>query len=191
MIPLLEILFLIALFFGISAGLTYLSYQIPNKLGYPKIGRSLSFVAGLVCFFVAVSVVFEDQLFSRTDARKLINLQGIQLKEDFELLKNESMSAPGDYYHTFTLKISEREKERIISQIRSSKQFRNLNDSVQNIFQLTDRYLGEPVIQNFETDGAFVRRTLRPAGEINYAPLFHVITVCKRKNELRFEDIVE
>ncbi|MBW4362459.1 hypothetical protein [Flavobacterium taihuense] len=57
-----------------------------------------------------------------------------------EILENKSMSSIGDYYHTFTLKISEKDKTRIINEIKSSKNF-NLDKETQSYFgNLEDYY---------------------------------------------------
>ncbi len=44
------------------------------------------------------------------------------------------MSAIGDYYHTFTLKITAEDKTRIINEIKSSKKL-NLDSKTENIRQ--------------------------------------------------------
>lgn len=68
-------------------------------------------------------IIFEDDLFTKSDAQKLLIEQNIQIKDDFDLKENKSMYSPGDYYHTFTLIISPNDKLRIIKEIKSSSNF--------------------------------------------------------------------
>lgn len=55
--------------------------------------------------------IFEDELFTKNEAKELLKEQNIQLKDVMEILENKQMSSIGEYYHTFTLKISEKTKQ--------------------------------------------------------------------------------
>ncbi len=100
------------------------------------------------------------------------------------------MSGIGDYYHTFTLKISEADKTKIVMEIGNNDDFIVDEKSVPEITELTDRYLGQKVIQNYETKDKYVRKTFQPNGK-DIAPTYQVVTVEKSKNEIIFEDIDE
>ena len=137
-------------------------------------------------------IIFEDQLFTKNRANKLVEEQGIELIDEFELVHNESMTAIGDYYHTFTLEISEKDKQRAISEIKNSDNFQLDNHSIDYKPYLSkNRYFGPKVIQNYETEYAFVREYFEPSGQKGYAPTFRRISISKSKNELTFEDIDE
>lgn len=56
--------------------------------------------------------VFEDQLFTKHNAKELVEEQLILLVDKFEVKENKSMSAIGDYHHIFTLEISEPDKKK-------------------------------------------------------------------------------
>ncbi|MDO8316912.1 MAG: hypothetical protein Q7T12_05250 [Flavobacterium sp.] len=170
--------------------LVYISYSIPAKNGQKKIGIFLSSIVGLFFIYIAVSMIFEDELFSKNEAKNLLVEQNITLNNDFELVENKSMSAIGDYYHTFTLKITVDDKTRIINEIKNSKNF-NLDPEIENYFEnREDYYIGTKRIKNYETENQFVRELFEPQGK-GYAPTWRKIEVDKDKNILTFEDIDE
>lgn len=187
---LIGLLFLV--FIGISIGIGLLLYFVPKRLGYPKTSKYLTFGYGLILLIIVFLIVFEDQLFTTDSTNRLVEEQGIELVDEFELVNNESMSAIGDYYHTFTLEISERDKMKAISEIKNSDNFQTVNNSIEQMLYMSDnRYFGPKVIQNYETEYAIVREYFEPSGQEGYAPTFRRISINKSKNELTFEDIVE
>lgn len=171
-------------------GLIYLFYWIPKKMDYPKVGKYLSILVGLFFLVITFLSVFEDQLFSKNDAETLLVQQGIKLTDKFEIIENKSMSAIGDYYHTFTLNISQQDKTRIISEIKKSKNF-NLDKETRSYFDnREDYYNGPKRIKNYETEDQFIRELFEPQGT-GYAPTWRKIEIDKKENKLTFEDIDE
>jgi hypothetical protein len=193
----MDILLLIGLFIvvfvGIPIGIGLLFYFIPKKLGYPKTAKYLTITYGLFVLIIGFFIVFEDQLFTKKNAKELVEEQKFKLNDEFKLLNNESMSAIGDYYHTFTLKISDRDKQDAIFKIKSSDNFKTDNISIDTMLylQAQDRYFGEKIIQNYETENSYVREYFKPSGKEGYAPTFRRISISKINNELTFEDIDE
>ncbi|MGG7035573.1 MAG: hypothetical protein ACI7YS_10330 [Flavobacterium sp.] len=184
---------LVLIFVGFPIGIGLLFYFVPKKLGYPKTAKYLTIAYGLFVLAVGLFIVFEDQLFTKNNAKELIEEQDIKLTDEFELLKNESISAIGDYYHTFTLKISERDKQDAISKIKSADNFKADNGSIETLLyqQAPDRYFGKKVTQNYETEKSYVREYFEPSGREGYAPTFRRISISKTEKELTFEDINE
>jgi len=136
--------------------------------------------------------VFEDHLFTKGNAKELVEEQQILLEEKFELKENKSMSAIGDYYHTFTLEISDLDKQNAILNIKSAETFKGKNSSIESLlYQQQDRYFGLKVIQNYETENLYIREYFQPSGRKGYAPIFRRISISKEVNELTFEDIDE
>jgi hypothetical protein len=169
-----------------------LFYFIPKKLGYPRVGKYSVLIFGLLILTVILWTVFEDQLFTKYNAKELVEEQQILLVDKFELVKNESSSAIGDYYHTFTLKISEHDKKNAILKIKSEDNFKADNSSIdQTLYLSENRYFGPKVSQNYETENAYVREYFQPSGKEGYAPTFRRISISKTNNELTFEDIDE
>ena len=182
---------LIVVFIGIPIGLGLLFYFVPKKLGYPKTAKYLTITYGLFALIVGLYIVLEDQLFTKQNAKELVEEQDIKLTDEFELFKNESFSAIGDYYHTFTLKISERDRQEAILKIQNSNDFHTSKDVIDNHPYNHDRYFGPKVTWNYENEFCYVREYFQPSGQKGYAPTFRRISISKTKNELTFEDIDE
>lgn len=175
---------------AIVCGLTYSLYWIPKKLGYPIIGKCLSILVGLFFCVITFMTVFEDQLFTKNDVKKLLGEQNIHLLDNFEILKNESSSAIGDYYHTFILGVSATDKARIISEIRSSKNFHFDKETDTYSDNREDYYNGPKRIKNYETETQFIRELFEPQGN-GYAPTWRKIKIEKQSDKITFEDIDE
>jgi hypothetical protein len=156
---------LVIIFIGIPIGIGFLFYFIPKKLGYPRVARYLTIVYSLIILAVAFLVIFQDELFTKNDAKELVNDQGFKLTDDFHLLKNESSSGIGDYYHTFILRISPRDKQEAITKIIQSKNFKPDGKALKDLLYInTNRYFGPKSTQNYETGDAYVREYFQPGG---------------------------
>ncbi|MBK8506052.1 MAG: hypothetical protein IPL46_29970 [Saprospiraceae bacterium] len=137
-------------------------------------------------------MVFQDQFFTKKDAMKLVAEQGIELSDEFELVHNKSMSAIGDYYHTFTLEISEQDKQGAISKIIDAASFETDRSNIDILRNQMDYIqLGRRIDRNYATQTAFIKEYFEPSGRQGYAPTFRRISISRTKNELIFEDIVE
>ncbi len=183
--------FFILIFVGIPIRLGFLFYFVPKRLGYPKTAKYLTITYGLIVLAIGLFIAFEDQLFTKNNAKELVEEQGFKLTDQFDLVKNKSMSAIGDYYHTFTLKISDIDKKNAILKIKSADNFKSDNGSVESLLyqQAPDRYFGKKVTQNYETEQSYIREYFEPSGREGYAPTFRRISISKTENELTFEDI--
>ena len=157
----------ILVFIGIPIGIGLLFYYIPKRLGYPKTAKYLTISYGLIVLAIGLLIAFEDQLFTKNNAKELVEEQEFKLQDEFELLNNESMSAIGDYYHTFTIKISDRDKQDAITKIKSSDNYKTDNSSIETILyqQAPDRYFGKKITQNYETENTYVREYFEPSGQ--------------------------
>ena len=114
------------------------------------------------------------------------------MKDGFVLAHNETMSAIGNYYHTFTLWISDSDKQNAITEIINADNFQSEDSSVDHLLYLSDnRYYGPEVAQNYETENVFVREYFKPGGQKGYAPAFRRISIRKETYESTLEDIDE
>jgi hypothetical protein len=176
------------LFLALIVGLIWLSFWLPKKLGYPKFGKYFSIIIGVLISLFILSEIYKDELFSKNNATELLAEQNIKLNDEFELIENKSMSSIGDYYHTFTLKISEKDKARIINEIKKTRNF-NIDKQTESYFEnREDYYNGPKRIKNYETEKQFIRELFEPQGE-GYAPTWRQIEIDKNENLLIFEDI--
>ncbi len=183
---------ILLVFIGLPIGLGLLFYFVPKKLGYPRTAKYLAIIYGLTTLTIAFFIAFEDQLFTKNDAKKLVEEQNIKLNDKFDLLKNESMTAPGEYYHTFTLKISEKDKLEAIKTIKSSKNFKIDSGSINSLLYFQEnRYFGPKIIQDYVTEESYVREYFQPSRQQGFAPTFRRISISKIERRLTFEDIDE
>jgi hypothetical protein len=154
------------------------------------IGKNILTRSRDILFIIVIFLTSCDQLFNKSDAIKLLSEQEVHLNDDFEILHNESMSAIGDYYHTFTLRISETDRERLINEIKSSDDF-NQNIPTGNYFSNRDDYYNGPKrIKNYETETRFVKELFEPQGK-GYAPIYRKVGIDKSDNLLIYEEIDE
>ena len=188
---LIGILFLV--FTGIPLGTGWFIFWAIKTSGHPRAAKLVASLFGFIIFVFSVSIYYEDELFSKNSASSYIEQQGIKLKDEFKILHNESMSGIGDYYHTFTLEISELDKINAISNIKKSDNYNTHHSYIEEINRMSDssRYFGSIVFRNYQTEFSFVREYFEPSGQKGYAPIFRRISISKSKNELTFEDIDE
>ena len=72
-------------FVGLPVGLGFLFYFVPKKFGYPKTGKYLAIFFGLLVLTIIGWAVFEDQFFTKRNAKELVEEQKILLQDIFEL----------------------------------------------------------------------------------------------------------
>jgi hypothetical protein len=180
---------LILLFVGLPIGLGLLLYFVPKKLGYPKTGKYLTILYGLFILTIFTTTAFDELFFTKNDAKNLIEEQAINLTEKFELENYKSASIFDDFYHVFTLKISETDRLKIIQQIKNSDDYKKLGEPTTDFlfYHYPKRFVGPEEKQNYETEKDYVREYFKPNGQ-GYAPTFKRISVDKKENKLTFEE---
>lgn len=184
------IIVILLFFVGIPFIIGRLIYIIPKRLGYTRTAKWAIWIYITLIGLVILATTFEDELFTKNDARKFAKELDISLTDDFRLIQNESMSGIGDYYHTFSLSVSKNEKERLIQSIKSDENFLQLGKKVVDFrFDSNiDKDKGNKAIQNYETEDAFVKELFKPNGQ-GYAPTFYRATIYKKGTVIVFEDI--
>lgn len=187
----------IIIFIILPIGIGILFYRIPKKYGYPIIGKILTIIYGLLILTYLFFIIFEDQLFTKNNAKELLAKHQIYLNDNFELVHNKSMSSIGDYYHIFKLKISDNDHKNAVIKIKNAQNFKGYNStlneyhykSLENEYNYKDRYFGPKIVLNYETEVSYVYDYFKPSGQKGYAPSHIIITIYKSKNEIKFEDI--
>ncbi len=185
-VVLLVIVIIIALPFGIG----WLLFFIPKKLGYPKLAKYLLLTYCLAVITVALLLIFEDQLFTRNEAKELVETHTIKLQDKFEIINNSSSFSPGNYHHIFTLKISARDDYRAKQIIKNAAKLNPKKISMDSlVLSPENHYFGPKVEHAYETEDVFISEHFHPSGQQRYAPLYTTIAVRKTENTLIFEDI--
>lgn len=179
----------ILIFWGLLIGLGCLFYFVPKKLGYPKTGKYLTIIFGLSIMMVITIIVFDEQFFTKNDARNLLDEQGIVLTDDFILENYKSASVFDDSYRSFILKITDTDRLKIIQQIKNTGSYKKLGEPTTNFlfYRYKNRYIGQEEKQNYETENNYVSEYFKPNGQ-GYAPTFKRISIDKKENKLTFEE---
>lgn len=173
-------LFLLLLI-GIPVGIGLLLFFFLKRIGHPKTACYLTIGYGIIVLTLTLLIVFEDQLFTKNSAYELINEHGIELNNEFELIHNESSSAIGDYNHTFTLRISENDKQKAIFEIKNADNFQPADNSIDHLLYFTNKKkFGPKSTLNYETENSYVRQK-------GFTLNFTRISIDKEINELTFE----
>lgn len=165
----------------------YILYLIPKKFEHSKLGKILS---GFYIIILIYSYIDEINL-TKNEIKEILNEHHITLKDDFKI-DNETY-----YSHKhFALKISERDKQRIIQKIKNSKNFKTIKDTIPpNFYEIKfgtkDYYFGEKLIQNYETQNEFVTEFFQPANKEDNAPKYKQVSINKHLNHLVYTDIYE
>ena len=145
---------------------------------------------GLFIIYIPISVIYEDELFFKRDATELVEDLDFKLNDDFEIIKNTSNWGIEESYHTFILEISNNDRNRLINEIKTSKNY--MPDSIFSTDKIVypDRYKGKKIVWNYEDESWYIRHYYQTNGE-GYAPTDRSISISKTSNELRFEDVNE
>jgi hypothetical protein len=126
---LIFLIILFVIFIGIPVGFLVLLYYIGKRLESKRTGIILSSSVGLFFLLCFLYLRFEDQLFTRSNARELLLTNKIELKDDFEIIENETNFAIGDFHQRFELTITTRDKSLLISH------FKRKTDSINSILE--------------------------------------------------------
>lgn len=182
---------IILLTIGLVVGLIYLGYWIPKRFGNKKLGKWIAGILSITFLTLILSVVFEDELFFKSDAKKLLAEHNIELKDDFKLNSNQ-FTGISDFYHSFELKITETDKERLKNKITNADNYQNYVDDRFDIRADKPRYSDKNQVQeftaNYQTEWGFVYEYYKP-NEKGYNPTFNRISILKKENKLIYENI--
>jgi len=163
-----------------------LIYWILKKSGRKKLGTIVSIVLILSFLIFKLFLLFDDLLFSKSDARKLLSEHHITLNDDFKIISNQS-GGLRDYTHQFELSISEKDKQSFIDQRSWSDK---MDERIEVHTTAVDRYEGDTLRANYHDNDSYIYSMYRPNGK-GIVPTFITIRVSKSKNTLTYEEILD
>lgn len=176
------LILLIALPLIFMFGTVYLAYVIPSMAGYKSLGRLLSSILAFGFLYIIIIFVFEEELFSKTDAQELLRKEEITLNRHFELLSYQSEWAIGEDLQLFTLKIDPQDKQQLIKQIKS-------RDDFNKRLALTNGITGDTIINYYEDSAHYIQETWKPSKKNDYAPTHCFTYISKQDLLLYYENI--
>lgn len=184
-------LLIILLIIGLTIGLIYLGYWIPQRFGKRKLGKWIAGILSVAVLTLILSFVFEDELFFKSDARKLIAEHNIELEDKFELNSNEFIGIK-DFYHRFELTISESDKLKIKNKITNAVNYQNLVDEPIDIRADKPRHTvsnnNQIFTANYQTENEYIYEYYKP-NKKGYKPTYQRISILKTENKLIYENI--
>jgi hypothetical protein len=138
----------------LSIQIVFIVYWIFRFYDKKKLGTISATVLTVIFLLIAMQPWISDWSFNKQDVQKILVYHSFELKDDFEILKNES-GGFRDYYQTFTLKISGSDYTRIAEKIKSSKNYVGLFTDLTKQLPMAD-YNDYDTI-DFETNYDFER----------------------------------
>lgn len=180
-------LFVFLIFIIAIVGIVYLSYWLPKKLGYKKVGVVISSVLTIGVLAIVFSSVFEDELFTESDAIDRLKEHSFIVADDAELISNE-MGGIRDFHHRFELRISEEDKEKFIRNIRSSENYQFQVSEIIDIRTNKPRYSDQDTsfTATYENSRSYVYEFYKPNRQ-GYKPTWEIISVSKSENKLTYQ----
>ena len=118
--------------------IVFISYWIFRVYNRKKIGSIVAFVLTISFLSIALSPWITDLTFSKKDVRQILLYHGFELKDEFEIVKNES-GGLRDYYQTFTLELSDSDYKQIADKIKTSENFHGLFTDLKEIPHASSR----------------------------------------------------
>lgn len=141
---------------------------------------------------VLLSLLYINEIdeisYSKSDAKKDLQLANLFLNDDFEIIKNDVVGMPERFQET-ELKISEPDKIRIINEIKNGKSFKKLNQSRILYSQMWNEKSprNKIVFTNYYHNNHYVRESYYREKE--YVPILLEVSVTEKTNILKLSRI--
>ena len=135
--------------------LVFIIYWTLIKFKQEKAGKITAVLLTSIFVLTLMQPWISDWIFSKNDVREILLENNITLKDDFRILKNETITFDG-YYEDFSIKISDADFNRISQQIKTSKQYKGFFDNTVEIPELM--YKNHDTLIDYEAENHFGRQ---------------------------------
>ena len=105
--------------------IVFISYWTFKVFNRKKIGTIFASILTVIFLLIALSPWITDLTFNKKDVKEILSYHGFELKNNFEIIENES-GGFRDYYQTFTIEISDSDYQQIANKIKTSKNYSGL-----------------------------------------------------------------
>lgn len=167
--------------------LSPVAYFSLKKNGHKKAGIVIALFLALIVIIPAFFMIFESELYWKSDAINDLNEIEITLTDDFEILRNEIVGSM-DYYQTTELLISASDRDKIIKKIENADNYKSM-DSKNSLADEMKRQLSEKVIWNYKFNDLFVRESYEK--EAGYVPIEIAVVLRRESDTLRLSKIMD
>ena len=149
----LDFLVIFIFLFIIIFEVVFIVYWTLRLFGKRRSGKIIALMLTVVFLLIILSPWISDWTYNKKDVKKVLSFHGIELKDDFKILRNES-GGFRDFYETFTIKISDNDFYNISQKIKTSKNYKGLFTEYYNLPSLDFKNYDT---LNFETSKTFDR----------------------------------
>ncbi len=162
--------------------IVFIIYWGFRLFGKKKTGTILSLIIAGIFILAIMQPWISDWTFNKNEARKIMNHHNFELEDDFEILRNES-GGLRDYYHSFTLKVSNSDYQNIAKEIRSSENYQGLITDLSRQLPIANYKKLDTV--NFETN-YHIEREYFSEQKMNDGTFHFRFQLSKGKNEFSY-----
>ena len=117
------VIFIWPLILGIQ--IIFIFYWAFRLYGRKKIGTISALIISGFFLLIIMQPWISDWTFNKRDAQKILTYHGFNLNDNFKIIRNES-GGFRDYYHSFTIEISDSDYQTIAKTIRNSNNYQGL-----------------------------------------------------------------
>lgn len=159
----------------------FIAYWTCRKFGKNKAGAIIFAVLTIGFILLLLQPWIADWTYSKNDVRKVLSYHKIDLKDKFDVLKNES-GGFSDYYETFTIRISDNDFIQISHDIKTSPYYKGYFNDYSNLPGLN---FNENETIEFETDN-FLEREYFSDKKMNNGTYHFHFQLDKKTKELSY-----
>lgn len=163
----------------------FVSYWTLINLNFKKAAKFTLIIFTAIATLPILWFALEDYFFFKSDAKKMLMDNQIELKDNFKINYNR-ISGLSDLYQIFELEISPADKDRVINQIKQSPYFNDtLNPSYSLLSDVKDG-IAKKIYLDREINNVVTRESYQKP-KMGYTFDYDIISITKERNTLTFE----
>jgi energy-coupling factor transporter transmembrane protein EcfT len=164
---------------------TIIIYFVLKKFGYPK----LAIIISSILIFIVLNIIFvnsiDETMYFKSDAKEDLKIVNLYLKDDFEIIENKVIGFPERYQKTI-LKISEADKNRIISEIKNGKYFQECKSERALYYKMIGKD-SKKVTANYAIKDTFYKESYEQ--QKGYVAISEYVTLNENTNNIEINRI--
>jgi hypothetical protein len=150
----------------------------------PKLGLFIASIIILIVMFFLFTNEIDQNLYSKSDVKNDLKIANLYLENDFEIINNKVFGMPERFQDT-EIKISEKDKNRIINEIKNDKSFKKSKKS--RVLYQQMRIKNKVVYTSYFYNNQFIRESYYRLED--YVPIYIIVSLNEKSNILMFSRI--
>ena len=98
--------------------IVFIIYWILRLFERRRAGKIIALILTSIFLLILLQPLISDWIYNKKDVKKVLSFHGMELKDNFKILQNES-GGFRDYYETFTIKMSDNDFYNISKKIKT------------------------------------------------------------------------